>query len=90
MSGSSDTRKTPKVPEQIEARPHGWKRFEKAVDAAVKSDPRHRPGKTAAAKAKPKRVASARMTRGFPNQKATGWISNANSGNRTIPIGRDR
>jgi hypothetical protein len=32
----------PKEPE-IEARGDGWKRFQHAVDAAVKSGPKHRP-----------------------------------------------
>ena len=32
----------PPKEQQIESRPDGWKRFEKAVDAAVKSGPKHR------------------------------------------------
>src|SRR5215207_6393522 len=32
----------------IEERPDGWQRFERAVDAAVKSGPKHRPSKPAA------------------------------------------
>ena len=30
-------------PDKIELRPDGWERFENAVDAAVKSGPKHRP-----------------------------------------------
>jgi hypothetical protein len=33
------------MPEQAELRPDGWGRFERAVDAAVKSGPKHRPAK---------------------------------------------
>ena len=33
--------KKPK-PEEIETAPNGWERFEHAVDAAVKSGPKHR------------------------------------------------
>jgi len=33
-------------PEEIELRPDGWERFEKAIDAAVKGGPRHRPKPT--------------------------------------------
>ncbi len=29
-------------PDDIEERPDGWERFERAVDAAVKSGPKHR------------------------------------------------
>jgi len=36
--------KKPK-PEEIEADPGAWERFEHAVDAAVKSGPKHRPSK---------------------------------------------
>jgi hypothetical protein len=31
--------------QEIEVRSDGWERFEKAVDAAVKSGPKHRPSK---------------------------------------------
>jgi len=34
----------PKAP-KIELRPDGWDRFTRAVDAAVKSGPKHRPSK---------------------------------------------
>jgi hypothetical protein len=34
----------PKEP-KIELRPDGWERFTRAVDAAVKSGPQHRPSK---------------------------------------------
>jgi hypothetical protein len=34
-----------KKSEEIETRPDGWQRFEMAVDAAVKSGPKHRPSK---------------------------------------------
>jgi hypothetical protein len=33
-------------PDEIELRPDGWGRFERAVDAAVKGGPKHRPSKT--------------------------------------------
>jgi hypothetical protein len=33
---------TKKTDQEIELRPDGWERFEKAVDAAVKGGPRHR------------------------------------------------
>jgi len=37
------TKKTKKAKsEEIETRPDGWERFESAVDAAVKSGPKHR------------------------------------------------
>lgn len=32
-------------PPDIELRPDGWEQFERAVDAAVKGGPRHRPAK---------------------------------------------
>jgi hypothetical protein len=51
----------------IETRPDGWKRFEQAVDAAVKNGPRHRAadlkgrrrGRAAVASAKPKKKKAA-------------------------------
>jgi hypothetical protein len=33
-------------PDEIDLRPDGWERFEKAVDAAVKGGPQHRPKMT--------------------------------------------
>jgi hypothetical protein len=38
--------KKPETKECAELRDDGWKRFENAVDAAVKSGPKHRPSKT--------------------------------------------
>jgi hypothetical protein len=35
-----------KPDEDIDLRPDGWERFEKAVDAAVKGGPQHRPKAT--------------------------------------------
>jgi len=35
------------IPPDIELRPDGWERFERAVGAAVSSGPKHRPGATA-------------------------------------------
>jgi hypothetical protein len=46
-----------KKPAPIKAddlRSDGWQRFERAVDAAVKSGPKHRPSKPAAEPAKKK------------------------------------
>jgi hypothetical protein len=53
MSGSSGTRKPQNGKVEIETRPDGWERFERAVDAAVKSGPKHR-----AAKPQPKKKAT--------------------------------
>jgi hypothetical protein len=36
--------------QEIETRPDGWERFERAVDAAVKSGPKHRATKLKTAK----------------------------------------
>ncbi len=36
------SRKRPKSISEIELRPDGWARFEAAVDAAIKSGPKHR------------------------------------------------
>lgn len=42
--------------DEIELRPDGWGRFERAVDAAVKGGPKHRTGKAkTASKAAKKR-----------------------------------
>jgi hypothetical protein len=38
--------KTAKVTADIELRPDGWERFQRAVSAAVKSGPKHRPEKS--------------------------------------------
>jgi hypothetical protein len=43
---------------EIELRPDGWERFGKAVDAAVKSGPKHRPAKPV------KKVRKARKSNG--------------------------
>jgi len=40
MAGKS---KSPTPEEEIELRPDGWERFEKAVDIAVSGGPKHRP-----------------------------------------------
>jgi hypothetical protein len=37
--------KAPKKGGEVELRPDGWERFEKAVDAAVKVGPKHKPAK---------------------------------------------
>jgi len=53
-----------KIKDEIELRPDGWDRFQTAVDAAVKSGPKHRPPKLSArsnrAKPKSKRVLKGR------------------------------
>jgi hypothetical protein len=41
-----------KQKDEIELRPDGWERFEKAVDAAVKGGPKHRAAKKAVRKRK--------------------------------------
>jgi hypothetical protein len=33
--------KSPEEKDEIELRPNGWERFEKAVDAAIKGGPKH-------------------------------------------------
>jgi len=38
---------------EIELRPDGWSRFKRAVDAAVKGGPKHRPSKKTLASQKP-------------------------------------
>jgi hypothetical protein len=43
MTGGNDKAKPPRV--KSELRPDGWERFERAVDAAVKSGPKHRTAK---------------------------------------------
>lgn len=40
-------KRSAKPPEEIELRPDGWERFERAVDAAVVSGPRPRMAKSA-------------------------------------------
>lgn len=44
--GMAKPPKRDKPSTEIELRPDGWERFEKAVDAAAKSGARHRPAKT--------------------------------------------
>jgi hypothetical protein len=34
-----------KSEQEFDTRPDGWQRFEQAVDAAIKSGPKHRPAK---------------------------------------------
>ena len=40
--GTDKRQKLPAEPAEVELRPDGWERFERAVDAAVASGPRHR------------------------------------------------
>lgn len=54
MVGMANKRATKDRKEEIELDPRGWERFERAVDAAVKSGPKHkvtkRPAKRRAAR----------------------------------------
>ena len=54
MVGMANKRATKDRKEEIELAPRGWERFERAVDAAVKSGPKHkvtkRPSKHRAAR----------------------------------------
>jgi hypothetical protein len=46
-------KREPKATEQFEPRPDGWERFEKAVDAALHTAPKHRATKPDAQQQKP-------------------------------------
>lgn len=48
----SDQKPKHKPERKIELRPDGWKRFERAVDAAVKNGPKHRVSKKVETKKK--------------------------------------
>jgi len=47
-------KKGTKRKDEVELDPKGWERFEQAVDAAVRSGPKHKPAKAAPRRRKPR------------------------------------